>query len=36
MLPAAPIQVHPDREHRLVALTEVEMFTVYTRLDGAS
>lgn len=36
MLPAAPIHVHPDREHRLVALTEVEMFTVYTRLDGAS
>lgn len=36
MLPAAPIQVHPDREHRLVALTEVEMFTVYTRLDAAS
>ncbi|MFV8756771.1 hypothetical protein ACNOYE_40015 [Nannocystaceae bacterium ST9] len=33
MLPAAPIAVHPDREHRLVALTEVEMFTVYTRLD---
>ena len=25
MLPAAPIQVHPDREHRLVAMTEVEM-----------
>lgn len=36
MLPAAPISVHPDREHRLVALTEVEIFTVYTRLDGAS
>ncbi len=36
MLPAAPIAVHPDREHRLVALTEVEMFTVYTRLDSSS
>ncbi len=35
MLPAAPIQVHPDREHRLVAMTEVEMFTVYSPLEGA-
>lgn len=34
MLPAAPIQVHPDREHRLVAMTEVEMFTVYSPLEG--
>jgi hypothetical protein len=33
MLPAAPIAVHPDREHRLVALTEVEIFTVYSRLE---
>lgn len=33
MLPAAPIQIHPDREHRLVAMTEVEMFTVYSPLD---
>jgi hypothetical protein len=33
MLPAAPIQVHPDREHRLVAITEVEMFTVYSPLE---
>lgn len=30
MLPAAPIRVHPDREHRLIAMTEVEMFTVYS------
>ncbi len=30
MLPAAPIAIHPDREHRLVAMTEVEMFTVYS------
>lgn len=36
MLPAAPVTVHPDREHRLVALTEVEMFTVYTRLEGST
>jgi hypothetical protein len=36
MLPAAPIAVHPDREHRLVALTEVEIFTVYSRLDSAT
>lgn len=34
MLPAAPIQVHPDREHRLVAMTEVEMFTVYSPLES--
>jgi hypothetical protein len=33
MLPAAPIHVHPDREHRLVAMTEVEMFTVYSPLE---
>lgn len=32
MLPAAPIKVNPDREHRLVAMTEVEMFTVYSPL----
>ena len=33
MLPAAPITVHPEREHRLVAMTDVEMFTVYSPLD---
>jgi hypothetical protein len=33
MMPAAPVRVHPEREHRLVAMTEVEMFTVYTRLE---
>ncbi len=33
MLPAAPIQVSPEREHRLVAMTEVEMFTVYSPLE---
>jgi hypothetical protein len=32
MMPGAPIQVHPEREHRLVAMTEVEMFTVYSPL----
>lgn len=36
MLPAAPIQIHPDREHRLVAMTEVEMFTVYSPLEQPS
>lgn len=30
MLPAAPIRVHAAREHRLIAMTEVEMFTVYS------
>jgi hypothetical protein len=33
MLPAAPISIHPEREHRLVAMTEVEMFTIYSPLD---
>ena len=33
MLPAAPITVHPEREHRLVAMTDVEMFTVYSPMD---
>lgn len=32
MMPGAPIHVHPEREHRLVAMTEVEMFTVYSPL----
>ena len=32
ILPAAPVPVHPEREHRLIAMTDVEMFTVYTRL----
>lgn len=30
LLPASPIQVVHEREHRLVALTEVELFTVYS------
>ena len=34
MLPAAPITVHPEREHRLVAMTDVEMFTVYSPMDS--
>ncbi|MCA9699483.1 MAG: hypothetical protein KC431_18295, partial [Myxococcales bacterium] len=33
MLPAAPIRISPEREHRLVAMTEVEMFTVYSPLE---
>ena len=32
MMPAGPISVQPDREHHLVAMTDVEMFTVYTKL----
>jgi mannose-6-phosphate isomerase-like protein (cupin superfamily) len=30
IMPGAPVRVHPEREHRLVAMTEVEMFVVYT------
>jgi hypothetical protein len=35
MMPAAPVRVHPEREHRLVAMTEVEMFTVYTVIESS-
>jgi hypothetical protein len=34
MMPAVPVSVHPDREHRLVAMTEVEMFTVYSVIES--
>jgi hypothetical protein len=34
MLPSAPVRVHPEREHRLVAMTEVEMFTVYSPYEA--
>ena len=34
LMPAAPVNVHPDREHRLIAMTDVEMFTVYTVLPA--
>lgn len=30
MMPAAPVSVNSEREHRLIAMTEVEMFTVYS------
>lgn len=29
LLPAAPIRIEPGRDYRLVAITEVELFTVY-------
>ncbi|NVB41753.1 hypothetical protein G6O69_28220 [Pseudenhygromyxa sp. WMMC2535] len=34
LLPAAPVQISPEREHRLVALTEVELYTVYSPLES--
>ena len=34
MMPAAPVRVHTEREHRLVAMTEVEMFTVYSVIES--
>lgn len=34
MMPAVPVRVHPEREHRLVAMTEVEMFTVYSVIES--
>lgn len=32
LLPAAPIQIEPGKDYRLVAITEVELFTVYAPL----
>lgn len=32
MLPATPVRVLPERDHRLIAMTEVEMFTSYAKL----
>ncbi|KIG14777.1 hypothetical protein DB30_06363 [Enhygromyxa salina] len=32
IMPAAPVRIHPEREHRLVAMTEVEIFTVYSQI----
>ncbi len=29
LLPAAPVAIRPDREHRVLAMTEVELFTVF-------
>ena len=30
LLPAAPVAIHPGRRHRVLALTEAELLTVYT------
>lgn len=32
LLPAAPVTISPDRSYRLLAVTEVELFTVYSSL----
>jgi hypothetical protein len=32
-LPAAPVFIEPDKQYRLVAMTEVELFTVYSPLN---
>lgn len=32
LLPAAPVTISPDRHYRLLAVTEVELFTVYSPL----
>jgi hypothetical protein len=30
MLPASPVAIRPDLDYRLIALTELELFTVYS------
>ena len=32
LMPAAPVTISPDRTYRLLAVTEVELFTVYSPL----
>jgi hypothetical protein len=32
LMPASPISISPDHEYRLVAVTEVELFTIYAPL----
>jgi len=32
LMPAAPVTISPDRTYRLLAVTEVELFTVYSSL----
>jgi len=34
LLPAAPVSISSDRTYRLLAMTEVELFTVYSPLSG--
>lgn len=31
LVPAAPLKIDPDNRYRLIAMTEVEIFTVYTQ-----
>ncbi len=31
LVPAAPLKIHPENRYRLIAMTEVEIFTVYTQ-----
>lgn len=33
LMPAAPVSISPDRSYRLLAVTEVELFTVYAPLS---
>jgi hypothetical protein len=33
LLPAAPVFIEADKQYRLVAMTEVELFTVYSPLN---
>jgi hypothetical protein len=32
LMPATPVSIQPGRDYRLLAMTEVELFTVYTPL----
>lgn len=32
LMPATPVAIEPGRDYRLLAMTEVELFTVYTKL----
>lgn len=34
LLPAAPVKIDPDKHYRLIAITEVELFTVYSPVHG--
>lgn len=35
LLPASPVEIPPGRDYRLLALTEVELFTIFTPLPPA-
>jgi hypothetical protein len=34
LMPASPVEIDPGRRYRLIAVTEVELFTVYEPLTG--